>query len=166
MIAGQVVLEATGMSAQHYLGQRLGAAIGFTGQWWEDSVGHVLSYCCLDATPRAFARFGLLMARRGEWQGAQVLGAEWVATSTGPALAGEYGYYWWPLEADGFAAVGLNGQLLAIYPDDDLVIARFSRYTRLGDGVAVRAGGNRHHTEAPRDFETDAFLERIRAAIR
>ena len=165
MLAGQVVATATGMAAQHYLGQRIGAAIGFTGEWWEDSVGHVLTYCCLDATPRDFARFGLLFARRGAWQGAQVVSADWWAASTAPALDGEYGYYWWPAEPDGFAAIGLSSQLLAIYPDDDLVVARFSRYTRLGDGVAVRARGNRHHTEAPQDFENEAFLERVRAAL-
>ena len=165
MVAGQVIAAATGMSAERYFMHRIGAAIGFTGEWWRDSVGRVMSYCCLDATPRAFARFGLLFARDGEWQGAQVVSRAWTLDSTAPARDGEYAYYWWPAEPDGFAAVGLAGQLLAVYPADDLVIARFSRYTRMGDGHPIRVDGNHHHTEEPESFDNDEFLMRMRTAL-
>ena len=68
MIAGEVLYGATGMSAQHFLDRRIGALIDFQGDWWEDESGNVMSYCCLDALPRKFLRFGLLFARGGEWK--------------------------------------------------------------------------------------------------
>ena len=50
----------------------------FYGEWWVDAQSSVMSYCCLDATPRSFARFGLLFARNGLWIADQVLSEDWV----------------------------------------------------------------------------------------
>ena len=159
MIAGEVLNSATGMPAGAYLDQRIGAAIGFSGDWWTDGAGHMLTYCCLDATPRRFARFGLLFARGGEWNGTTVLSSNWIEKSTGPALEGEYRFYWWSAGSGGFGAFGLHGQIVAVYPEADLVVTRFSRYTKQGDGRAVREGDNYHGTEEPDDFDNATFLE-------
>ncbi len=161
MLAGEVVRVAVGMSGQAYLDQRIGATIGFTGEWWTDSAGNVMTYCCIDATPRNFARFGLLFARGGEWQGDVVVSADWVATSTAPALAGNYGFYWWPIGNGGFSAFGLHSQIVAIWPAEDLVATRFSRYTRVGDGRAVRTSENYHGTQEPTAFDNGRFLELV-----
>lgn len=167
MIAGQVAKAATASSPQHYLDQRIGAYIGFAGEWWQDEEGNIMTYCCLDATPRHFVRFGLLYARDGEWNGNTVLSADWMRESTTPALAGEYAYYWWPATpvGRGFAASGLNGQLIAVYPEEDLVVARFSRYERAGDGTAIKTGINYHDTSAPERFDNAAFLARAFEAV-
>ena len=161
MIAGEVIGSATGMPAGAYLDQRIGAAIGFSGDWWTDGAGHVLTYCCLDATPRRFARFGLLFARGGEWNGTTVLSGDWVDRSTGPAVEGEYRFYWWSAGRRGFGAFGLHGQIVAVYPEADLVVTRFSRYTKQGDGRAVREGDNYHGTREPDDFDNATFLEMV-----
>ena len=155
LIAGEVIRASTGMSANSYLSQGIGNAIGFDGEWWTDGTGHVMSYCCLDATPRKFARFGLLFAREGEWNGTQVLSEAWIDESTSPARGGTYGFYWWPLDDGGFAAFGLMGQMIAIYPEDDLVILRFGNYQRMGNGHPIREFGNYHRTTEPDDFESD-----------
>ncbi len=167
MIGGQVARAATGSSPQHYLDQRIGAYIGFAGEWWQDERGNVMTYCCIDATPRHFVRFGLLYARGGEWNGDIVLSAEWVRESTAPALAGEYAYYWWPAApvGRGFAASGLNGQLIAVYPEEDLVVTRFSRYERMGDGTAVKVGVNHHSTLVPQRFDNATFLAQAFEAV-
>ena len=165
MIAGEVLKSATGMPAGAYLDQRIGAAIGFSGDWWTDAAGHVLTYCCLDATPRRFARFGLLFARGGEWDATALLTSDWIERSTGPALDGEYLFYWWPAGSGGFGAFGLHGQLVAAYPDVDMVVTRFSRYARLGDGRAVRDVDNYHGTEEPSNFDNGTFLEMVFEAL-
>ena len=167
MIAGEVIQGATGTPAQHYFAQRIGATIGFSGDWWQDSAGNVMTYCCLDATPRDFLRFGLLYARGGEWNGDRLISADWIATSTAPALRGEYAFYWWsaPPQGKGFTAIGLNGQIVAVYPEEDLVVARFSRYRRMGDGHAVKVEGNYHETTAPAAFDNDTFLSRVFEAV-
>ena len=165
MLAGEVVRVATGMSAQAYLDSRIGAVIGFSGDWWNDSAGNVMTYCCLDATPRNFARFGLLFARRGQWNGQTVLSNDWFTTSTEPAYDDDYGFYWWPGGGVSFVAIGLHGQIIGIYPDADLVATRFSRYTRVGDGRPVREGGNYHGTNEPDDFDVASFLDQVYEAI-
>lgn len=165
MLAGEVVRVATGMSAEAYLDTRIGATIGFSGDWWTDSAGHVMTYCCLDAMPRHFARFGLLFARRGQWNGQAVLSNDWFTTSTEPAYNDDYGFYWWPGGGVGFVALGLHGQIVGIYPDADLVATRFSRYTRVGDGRPVREDGNYHGTNEPTDFDVASFLDQVYAAI-
>ena len=165
MLAGEVVRRATGMDAHAYLDSRVGAVIGFTGEWWSDSVDQTLTYCCLDATPRRFARFGLLFARGGQWNGETVLSSDWLATSTAPAAGGEYAFYWWPAGPGAFAAIGLHGQTIAVFPDQDLVALRFSRYTRLGDGSTVREGENLHGTTEPDDFEVETFLRLVLDAV-
>ena len=165
MLAGEVVRVATGLSAEAFLETRIGATIGFSGDWWTDSADHVMTYCCLDATPRDFARFGLLFARRGQWNGQTVLSNDWFTTSTEPAYSDDYGFYWWPAGGVGFVALGLHGQIIGVYPDADLVATRFSRYTRVGDGRPVREDGNYHGTNEPASFEVASFLDQVYAAI-
>ena len=166
MIAGEVINDGSGLNAQDYLDDKIGADIGFTGEWWEDSEGNILTYCCIDATPKDFARFGLLYARDGDWVNERLLSEDWMDTSLGPALDdGEYGFYWWPLDDNGILASGLHSQVIAIYPDDDLVILRFSEYTRLGDGSTVREGANSHLTFLPLNFDSEEFFDLVRAGL-
>lgn len=161
MIAGEVIRSATGMPAGAYLDQRIGATIGFSGDWWTDAAGQVLAYCCIDATPRGFARFGLLFARGGEWNGTMVLSGDWIEESTGPASGGRYRFYWWSAGSGGIGAFGLHGQIVAVYPEADLVVTRFSRYTKQGDGRSVREGDNYHGTVEPGSFDNADFLELV-----
>jgi quinoprotein glucose dehydrogenase len=165
MIAGEVVSAATGSPISDYLTNGIASVIGFSGEWWTDATGNVMSYCCLDATPRAFARFGLLFARSGFWDDEQVLSDAWINESTIPAIGGTYGFYWWPIGNGGFAALGVQGQLIAVYPDDDLVILRFGNYQRAGDGTTVKEGGNFHQTSEPANFNNNTFLDMVRAGL-
>ncbi|MEC7968742.1 MAG: PQQ-binding-like beta-propeller repeat protein [Pseudomonadota bacterium] len=165
MLAGELVHLATGQSAAEYWNNGIANEIGITSEWWTDQSNQVMSYCCLDATPRDFARFGLLYARQGAWRDKQVLGADWINHSTQPARFGTYGYYWWPAANGGYAALGVMGQLVAIYPEQDLVVLRFSRYERRGDGSTVRSGANYHDTKEPENFSNDVFLNHVFNAL-
>jgi CubicO group peptidase (beta-lactamase class C family) len=88
------------------------------------------SYCF--ATPRDFARFGLLYMRGGVWDGRRILHEDWVAYARTPTFQqagcpdGPYGAHWW-LDAVGpgsFSAHGYEGQYLVLRPDLDLILAR------------------------------------------
>ena len=119
MLAGEIMEITSGMKLDDYLDQTLGSIMNADYQWWEDAVGNSLGYCCIDATPRDFGRFGLLFARNGEWDGQQLIPQSWIELSTSLALNGEYGYYWWPINGhDGFVALGLHGQSIAVIPED------------------------------------------------
>jgi len=166
MLAGEVIRAATGKNAGAYLEEKVESIIRSSSEWWSDSLGNILSYCCLDATPRNFARFGLLFSRNGEWDGINVISSGWVNESTSPAISGEYGFYWWPAGNNGFTALGIQGQIVAIYPEVDLVILRFSSYTRMGDGSTIRTSSNYHSTTEPIDFNNNTFLNLIYSSIK
>ena len=165
MLAGEVVRSSTSMTPKTYLDQKIGSVIRFSGEWWQDTKGHILTYCCLDSTARDFGRFGLLFARNGEWEGQEILSDNWITESTAPALSGQYGFYWWPAPNTGFTALGVQGQVVAVYPAEDLVIMRFSSYTRMGDGSVVRTGGNYHATTEPANFESNTLIDNVLEAL-
>ncbi len=111
----------------------------------EDPSGQFAGGLGFNSTTRDFARFGLMMLRGGEWDGAQIVSSDWVdaATTPSPALS-EYGYQWWLDEDDEwFAARGLFGQLILIAPGLDLVIA-----------ANTTSGGD---SETPAMIALDAF---------
>ncbi|MCH8949040.1 MAG: serine hydrolase [Chloroflexi bacterium] len=88
------------------------------------------SYCF--ATPRDFARFGLLYMRDGVWDGQRILPEGWVdyARTPAPRQPAEdergYGAHWWLWE-DGlgtFLAGGYVGQMIYVVPALDLILVR------------------------------------------
>lgn len=108
---------------------------------------------------RDLARFGVLFANGGKWEGRQVVPAAWVRESTTSHSATDrpargYGYMWWTLPEDGFGksaalASGYGGQLLAVIPGKRLVMVQ----------TAARRNGKGQRT---RDFI--AMLRKIVAA--
>ncbi|MCZ7529018.1 MAG: beta-lactamase family protein [Acidimicrobiia bacterium] len=85
----------------------------------------------INLTPRDFARFGLLYARDGIWDGERIVPEGWVDYSRMPTPTTdhvEYGAQWW-LDEDHpgmFNASGYNGQTINVFPEEDLVIVVLS----------------------------------------
>lgn len=77
------------------------------------------------------ARIGLLMLRRGEWDGRRVLPASWIDQSLTPcALNPNYGLMWWlntasarypSAPAAGFYASGAGGNITWVDPENGIV---------------------------------------------
>ena len=166
MLAGELVRSATQTLPNQYLNSKISSSIGFSGEWWQDSVGNLMTYCCLDATPRDFARFGLLFSRKGNWNGNQIISEQWVNESTATAISGQYGFYWWPAGNQGYTALGVQGQIVGVFPQDDLIVLRFSTYTRMGDGSTIRQGANYHGTSEPQSFDNYTFLGLVHSSLR
>ncbi len=98
-----------------------------------DAAGTFIGSSFVFATPRDFARFGLLYLRDGLWNGERVLPEGWVDHGrrlTAPS-AGEYGAHWWlAMNGSGiFNASGYNGQYIIIDPSRDLVVVRLGAST-------------------------------------
>jgi CubicO group peptidase (beta-lactamase class C family) len=142
-----VVSRATGMSTTEYARVNLFEPIGSTTVMKTDASGNTLTFMGAEANCLDLARFGLLFARDGEWDGRQVVSAEWVAQSTTPSqsLNRGYGFLWWltgsGVEADPtgtganadqgvpantFAALGLGGQVVLVDPATDTVMVRMA----------------------------------------
>jgi CubicO group peptidase (beta-lactamase class C family) len=138
MLLSGVLQQVTGMPVDEYARQEIFDPLGMEqAEWWRDSRGHTLTYCCLDTTSRNFARFGLLYERQGTWGDDELVPEDWVADSLEPAAAsdGEYGYQWWleggeGLPDDTFAAEGHDGQFIYVIPSLDLVVVRNGVYVK------------------------------------
>ncbi|OJW24112.1 MAG: hypothetical protein BGO51_07275 [Rhodospirillales bacterium 69-11] len=85
-VLGLVVARAVGLPLATYLATRIWQPMGAEADatWIVDRTGQEVAYCCLSATLRDWARFGLLLARDGAWNGRQIIPREWVQAATGP----------------------------------------------------------------------------------
>lgn len=107
-----------------------------------DPSGTFFGSSFVQATPRDWARFGLLYLQDGMWNGRRVLPEGWAAysaTATPTAERGEYAAHFWAnagkpddpadrrfpsLPTDAYQASGFQGQAVLIVPSADAVIVR------------------------------------------
>ena len=140
MLLGEILENATGFSVQDYADKKLFNILEIEDKWWTDQAGNTVTYAGLDMNPRDFAKFGLMVAQDGKWENKEVVSSEWLETATNNYndLA-PYGFQWWtsnsPDEKDYnfFSAKGLDGQLIYVWPEIDLVFVRFTKYQHIGD---------------------------------
>jgi CubicO group peptidase (beta-lactamase class C family) len=128
----------------NFLRQELFDKIGMASAVMEpDPSGTFVGSSYTFATPRDWARFGLLYLQDGVWQGERILPEGWVKYTTTPAPEapkGEYGaLFWlnagsgpdpynrmWPsISRDAYAAEGYQEQTVIIIPSRKLVLVRF-----------------------------------------
>jgi CubicO group peptidase (beta-lactamase class C family) len=129
-VLAAVVEKAAGMPIADYARQKLVQPLGMA----EPGYARTLQLRTID-----LAKLGQLFLRNGEWEGRQVVPADYVAAATRPQNAGgppvgmQYGYMWWitPAEAPRrtFMASGWGGQLSWVYPPQELVVAMTSATT-------------------------------------
>ena len=118
--------------------------LGMTSAHLEfDAAGTLMGANALYATPRDFARFGLLYLHDGVIGGTRLLPEGWVARATTPTGESAYGAGFWlnrsggaamqdgwgltGAPADAFMARGYMGQYIVIVPSADLVIVRMGQ---------------------------------------
>ena len=102
--------------------------------WIVDKAGYETGYCCLNATLRDYARFGMLLANYGVLDGKEIIPTEWIKAATRPEQAylrvgaattfNGYGYQTWltSREQSRFAALGVHGQAIFVDPSLKLVV--------------------------------------------
>jgi CubicO group peptidase (beta-lactamase class C family) len=108
-------------------------------EWHQGTDGEVKAASGLRMTPRDLARIGVMVLGGGQWNGRQVIPAEWLAACFTPAVpmpdGHHYGYQWYlgtvPKDdgASGvrreqtISAMGNGGQRLFLLPRQELVVA-------------------------------------------
>jgi CubicO group peptidase (beta-lactamase class C family) len=139
LLVGLILERATGMPVARYMEDELWKPMGMEadGSWSLDSTesGFEKMESGVNARARDFAKFGMLFAEEGNWEGRQLISHGWVEESTGadastdPSL--DYQYFWWVNSADGenhhFSARGKYGQYIYVAPEKDLVIVRLGK---------------------------------------
>jgi len=147
MLLADILLQATGVAADTLLKERIFDKIGLDDvTLWQDSAGNPLTYCCVDTTARQYARFGLLFARDGSWNGEQIISKEFVDETfskvwdslNSDTIAQDRGYslHWWISRHDDqaviFNASGKFGQYVFIDRANDIVFTRITKYHSTG----------------------------------
>ncbi|MCX2830333.1 serine hydrolase domain-containing protein [Microbulbifer thermotolerans] len=103
-----------------------------------DPSGVFVGSSYLYASARDWARLGLLMLNRGQWEGTQLLSEDWVARATAPNTSANeprYGYQFWlnsggeelrypQLPADAYFMLGNRKQVVMISPSTNTVVVR------------------------------------------
>ena len=133
-MTGLILERATGKHMTEYLDEKIWQPLGmeYDASWSIDKKNNGLekAFCCINAKARDFAKFGRLYLNKGNWNGDQVVPAEWVKKSltinTEPGAEWYYNRQWWlASKEDGdFSAVGHLGQYIYVYPKKNLIIVR------------------------------------------
>ena len=138
LLVGLILERSTGTPVSRYLQEKLWKPMGMEadGSWSLDSTssGFEKMESGVNARARDFARFGMLFAKEGKWEGEQLISREWVEESTRPDVttdpSSDYQYFWWVNTPDGkghFSARGNYGQYIYVAPEKDLVIVRLGK---------------------------------------
>jgi CubicO group peptidase (beta-lactamase class C family) len=164
---GEIIFRATGKTLQQYGDEKLFSKIGMKAYWWKDNEnngqnnGNYLAYCCIDATPRDFAKFGQLILNMGTWNGEQIVSREYIQKIkdiTTDSIVAEkyggvysYGLKFWSLfsrvQEDGITypennslitTIGHDGQYIVIDFEKNRVVVRNSLYHPVLDWAPVR----------------------------
>lgn len=139
-----VIENATGQNLNTFLYQNISVETGINGLYLQVDYNNVFF-----SRPRAFARFGLLSLNQGNWNGTQIMEDTdyfYDMTHSSQGINECYGYLWWlngydsfmlpgsqfvfggPLMPDApqdiYAAMGKNGQICNVSPEENLVVIR------------------------------------------
>jgi len=157
-LIGVLVSSATGKSLSEYLQEKVWHPAGMEAPatWLLGKSGHEIAGCCIQATTRDFARFGLFVLGNGNVGGEQIVPAHWFHE----AIRGQieigvpgrgYGFQWWTYDDGSVSARGIFGQGIFIDPERKLVIASHSNWPRATIGTQSEA--------------REAFYQQVRALI-
>ncbi|MFN2282438.1 MAG: serine hydrolase domain-containing protein [Anaerolineales bacterium] len=151
-ILGMIVARACDTDLRSFAIEHLFGPLGIEpGFWQQDWDGNYLGFADLDLSSTDLAKFGLMIANDGVYDGKQIVPADWVEESlqsyskrtwkfrVGPNWkANEYGYQWWSIKAGSYRyhlAWGHGGQQIAIVDDLDLMVVLLADalYAQHGD---------------------------------
>jgi CubicO group peptidase (beta-lactamase class C family) len=148
---GNAAGEDAGSFVQRELMDPLGIAAG-SWSWTRDQAGHLQGFYGVNMRPDDFGRLGELMRRGGVWRGRRLLSTDFVTRAvTATPTNGCYGWLIWlnsaapcigptitergveqgrdfpDLPADFYRFSGLFGQLVTVFPSEDLVVVRLGQ---------------------------------------
>jgi CubicO group peptidase (beta-lactamase class C family) len=162
-----IIQRNAGMPLTQYLRPRLFDPLGIGPVSWATfPPGREQGFSGLYARTEDIAKLGQLYLQRGQWDGAQLIPADWVAQATSAQVANPdgpnpdwrqgYGFQFW-MARHGYRGDGAFGQFCVVLPEDDTVVVTTAStldmqavldamwtHLRPGLGTAVPAAGSGH----------------------
>ncbi|HTT59487.1 MAG TPA: serine hydrolase domain-containing protein [Acidimicrobiales bacterium] len=129
-----LISRLTGSTLWEYLRPRLFDPLGVTNlEWLTSREGITLGFTGLHLETESIAKFGLVQLHLGEWQGRQVVPADYLAqahekqvanvgSSREPDWQQGYGFQFWVCRHGAYRADGAMGQLCVVIPEHDAVV--------------------------------------------
>ena len=137
-LASVIIQDRTGQKLTEWLKPRLFTHLGIRNpQWFESVKGYTLGCGGLHLSTEELSRFGQLCLNLGEWNGRQLVSAEWVKEATSNLISNKiegkvqhpdscagYGYFFWRCARDNaYCGNGYGGQRIFVLPEHDACIA-------------------------------------------
>jgi CubicO group peptidase (beta-lactamase class C family) len=168
-LLAEAVGRSSGEDVQAFLQRELLDPIGIRAsswRWTRDPAGHVQGFYGVSMRPDDYGRLGELMRRGGLWRGRRLLSRAYVRQAVAPSPTnGCYGWLIWvnaaapcvgptiserpvaqsrqfpDLPADMYHFAGLFGQLVTVFPSQDIVVVRVGQ----DPGLVFAGGSNWEH---------------------
>ncbi|GIP30021.1 penicillin-binding protein [Paenibacillus sp. J23TS9] len=131
-IISALVQAAVGQTVKDYLTPRLFEPLGIQDVNWETSpLGVTLGCAGLEISNEELSRFGQMLLQKGQWDGKQLVPADWIDFVTrkqidnqgSPDWSQGYGCQFWMCTHEAYRADGAHGQLCVVIPGKDAVVA-------------------------------------------
>lgn len=147
-ILSVILQKATGECLDDYLNRRLFQPLGINRYFWiKCPLGYATGGYGLYISTESIVRFGQCLLQNGQWDGEQIIPAEWVAEATSkqidtnddrPDWHQGYGYQFWCSSDNSYRGDGAFGQFCIVLPEQDMVIAMtnaMSDSNKVMDGI-------------------------------
>jgi CubicO group peptidase (beta-lactamase class C family) len=129
-----IVRKVTGETVLEYLRPRLFEPLGIENPEWPSSPqGNTLGGYGLKIRTEDVAKFGQLYLEKGQWNGKQLVSADWIAQATAKQVSNGsdpgkdwdqgYGFQFWRCRYGAYRGDGKDGQFCVVLPEQDAVIA-------------------------------------------
>ncbi|MFB6418341.1 MULTISPECIES: serine hydrolase domain-containing protein [Bradyrhizobium] len=153
-LLGNIIERVSNKSLEAFARETLFQPLGITDVEWKSyKNGKLAAASGLRLRPRDAAKIGQIVLSRGQWNGRQIIPADWIAQSITPRFQAVgffggtlfYGYQWWMgrsfaggKEIKWVAAFGWGGQRIFIVPELDLVMmTTAAQYGQPKEGLAA-----------------------------
>jgi len=159
-LASAIITRLSGKLAEDYAREKLFGPLGITNWHWDrDPQGLTVGAWTLTMLPRDMAKIGYLYLHHGEWEGRQLLPAGWADVLNHPLVdmrasfdrSLRYSNFFWVFpERRVYMAVGWHGQLIAVFPDlDVVVVVTAHKFVRFGDVIDGVSGAIKSESALP-----------------
>ncbi len=134
-VLADILTRVTGTQLKEFARANLFEPLGITEwEWTSDLHGRPMSFTGLRMRPRDMAKLGRLVLNHGQWNGKQIVPADWIEASLQPRISTGfdgmgYGYQWWTgtvawqgRTLPWAAAFGNGSQRIFVVPGLDLAV--------------------------------------------